>query len=101
METRLVGLCHEGLGFGGGYYYEPNRFGNSGNTFELGDINLVDTSVWYTISTAALGRSDDTIRFQLAAKNVLDEAYFVGTSHQMRIPLAAPRTVFASVSAEF
>ena len=92
---------YEGLGFGGGYYYESDRFGNSGNTFELGDISLVDASVWYTIPAAALGRPDGTIRFQLAVKNLLDEAYFVGTSSQMRIPLGTPRTVFASVSAEF
>lgn len=91
----------EGVGFGGGVFHENNRFGNSANTFDLGDYTLVDGSLWYTITAPQSIADDGTIRFQLAVKNLFDEEYFQGTSNFTRIPLGIPRTVFGSVSFDF
>lgn len=88
----------EGLGMGGGLFYESNRFGNNANTFELGGITLVDASLWYTIAASRVFGDDGTVRFQIAVKNIFDKEYFSGTSSPDRIPLGTPRTVYASIS---
>ncbi|MEM7767971.1 MAG: hypothetical protein AAF253_10860 [Pseudomonadota bacterium] len=97
--------ANPGLGFGGGYYYESERtgrFSGASNQLFLGDIQLVDASVWYTIAAPELfGRDDGTIHFQLAAKNIFDEAYYLNGFNPLRIPLGTPRSVFGSVSFDF
>ena len=91
----------EGLGFGGGYYYESNRTGDFG-AFDIGDINLVDASVWYTIGAPeVLGRDDGVIRLQVAAKNVFDDKHYLDGFDPQRISIGAPRTIVGSVSFDF
>ncbi|MEM0911802.1 MAG: TonB-dependent receptor [Pseudomonadota bacterium] len=99
---EVQGGQFEGLGFGGGYYYESDRFGNTANTLELGGIDTLDASLWYTIAAPDfLAREDGTIRFQLAVKNILDEEFYLGGSNPLRIPLGAPRSYTASLSFDF
>ena len=91
----------QGLGLGLGFFYESDRFGNNANTFELGDIFLVDASAWYTIPAPTSLSDSGTVRFQLALKNALDDEYLLGTGSPSRIPPGAPRSLFASVSFDF
>ena len=90
----------EGLGIGAGYFYTDDRFGDIANSFSLDSFNTVDLSVWYTLATPGFG-ADDTIRFQLAAKNIFEEEYYSGSGGATRINIGAPRTVIGSVSFAF
>lgn len=95
----------EGLGLGAGYYYESDRVmdaeGNLSSQLNLGDISLVDLSVWYTLPTSSMFGKSGNVRLQLAAKNVFDEEYYGAGFTVLRIPLGAPRTVIASLSFDF
>lgn len=95
----------EGLGLGAGYYYESDRVmdaeGNLSSQLNLGDISLVDLSVWYTVPTSSMFGKSGNVRLQLAVKNVFDEEYYGAGFNVLRIPLGAPRTVTASVSFDF
>ncbi|RMB08417.1 TonB-dependent siderophore receptor [Eilatimonas milleporae] len=91
----------EGLGFGGGVFHQGNRFGNNANTLELGTYTLVDASVWYTVPAPSFVRNGGIIRFQVAAKNLFDEAFFPAIGNPLRIALGTPRTVFGSISFDF
>lgn len=91
----------EGLGVGGGVFYQGDRFGDAGNTYELGSYTLADLSVWYTIAAPRALAEDGTIRFQLAAKNLFDEEYFPASGGNERINVGAPQSIFGSVSFEF
>lgn len=95
----------EGLGLGAGYYYESDRVmdaeGNLSSQLNLGDISLVDLSLWYTLPTSSMFGKSGNVRLQLAAKNVFDEEYYGAGFTVLRIPLGAPRTVIASVSFDF
>ncbi|MEM0955659.1 MAG: TonB-dependent receptor, partial [Pseudomonadota bacterium] len=89
----------EGLGVGGGIYYEAERFVDVAGLVELDDYMLVDLSTWYTIETPRIFGDAGTIRFQVALKNIFDETYYGGGSGvALRIPLGVPRSVFGSVS---
>jgi iron complex outermembrane receptor protein len=90
----------EGLGLGGGYFFVDDRPGDDANSFILDSYNLVDLSIWYTLAVSGVG-SDDTVRFQLAVKNLFDEEYFSASGGDLRISIGAPRTVFGSVSFAF
>ena len=99
---EVQGGRREGIGSGGGVYYESDRFADNGNNIGIGDITLADASVRYTIAAPESVSSDDTIRFQLAAKNVLDDEYYGGGSGgRLRMPLGTERTVFGSMSRDF
>ncbi|MEM1142911.1 MAG: TonB-dependent siderophore receptor [Pseudomonadota bacterium] len=92
----------EGLGIGGGVFYEGDRFAGPSNVLELEDYVLVDASLWYTMRAPSMFGSDEgTLRFQLAVKNVFDEEYFNNGGVVLRIPLGVPRTVFGSVSFDY
>ena len=95
----------EGLGIGAGYYYESDRVmdaeGNLSSQLNLGDVSLVDLSVWFTLPTSGIVGKSGNVRLQLAAKNVFDEEYYGAGFTVLRIPLGAPRTVIASVSFDF
>lgn len=90
----------EGVGAGAGAYYMGDRYGDSGNTWRLGDYTLMDASLWYNVNASAL-RPDSTVRFQLAFKNFLGEEYYPASGGDLRISLGAPRTVVGSVSVTF
>lgn len=90
----------EGLGFGGGVFHTGDRFGDNANTFTLGAYTTVDLSAWYTVAAPGLG-PDRTIRFQVAAKNLLDEEFFPASGGNARITVGAPRAFVGSVSFDF
>ncbi|AZQ83754.1 TonB-dependent siderophore receptor [Colwellia sp. Arc7-635] len=90
----------EGLGLGAGAFYVGDRYGNDSNTYELDAYTVVDLSVWYTLNVKNLG-ANDTLRFQLALKNVFDEEYYSASGGDLRISIGSPRTVFGSVSFDF
>ena len=75
--------------------------GNLSSQLNLGDISLVDLSVWYTLPTSSMFGKSGNVRLQLAAKNVFDEEYYGAGFTVLRIPLGAPRTVIASLSFDF
>ncbi|WP_334027669.1 TonB-dependent siderophore receptor [Alteromonas sp. P256] len=95
----------EGLGLGAGYYYESDRVldpeGNLSAQLNLGDVNLVDLSAWYSVKAPQMFSDDGTIRFQLAVKNVFEDEYYGAGFTVLRIPVGMPRTVFGSVSFDF
>lgn len=90
----------EGLGLGAGAFYVGDRYGDDSNTYKLDAYTLVDISAWYTVNVAGLG-ANDTLRFQLAVKNLLDEEYYSASGDDLRISIGTPRTVFGSVSFDF
>jgi iron complex outermembrane receptor protein len=90
----------EGLGLGAGAFYVGDRYGDDTNTYKLDAYTVVDLSAWYTVNVRGLG-ANDTLRFQLAVKNILDEEYFTASGGDLRISIGTPRTVFGSVSFDF
>lgn len=90
----------EGAGFGAGAFYVGDRYGDDNNSYTLDAYTVVDISAWYTLSVQNLG-VDDTLRFQLALKNIFDEEYYSASGGDLRISIGAPRTIFASVSFDF
>ncbi|MEM1114367.1 MAG: TonB-dependent siderophore receptor [Pseudomonadota bacterium] len=89
----------EGVGVGGGVYYEAERPLDALGLIAIDDYTLVDVSAWYTIQAPRFLRRDGTVRFQLALKNIFDEEYYgVGSGTPLRIPIGTPRTVTGSVS---
>jgi iron complex outermembrane receptor protein len=90
----------EGLGLGAGAFYVGDRYGDDTNTYKLDAYTVVDLSAWYTVNVRGLG-ANDTLRFQLAVKNILDEEYYTASGGDLRISIGTPRTVFGSVSFDF
>lgn len=90
----------QGLGLGAGYFFVDDRFGDDANTFTLDSYNTVDFSVWYTLSAPGWG-ADDSVRFQLAVRNLTDEDFFSASGGDLRINYGTPRTVFGSISFAF
>ena len=90
----------EGFGIGSGVFYTSDRFGDDANTFGLGSYTLADISAWYTLQVPG-GNGDQTMRFQLAAKNLFDEEYFPASGGTERISIGTPRAVFGSMSFDF
>ncbi|MEP1385127.1 MAG: TonB-dependent siderophore receptor [Paraglaciecola sp.] len=97
---ELQGGELEGLGMGGGLFYVGDRYGDDANTYKLDAYTVVDLSAWYTVNIPGLGASD-TLRFQLAVKNLLDEEYYSASGGDLRISIGTPRTVVGSVSFDF
>jgi len=97
---EIQGGKFEGAGFGAGAFYVGDRYGDDNNSYKLDGYTVVDLSTWYTLNVKNLG-ANDTLRFQLALKNVLDEEYYSASGGDLRISIGAPRTVFASVSFDF
>jgi len=77
-----------------------DRYGDDTNTYKLDAYTVVDLSAWYTVNVRGLG-ANDTLRFQLAVKNILDEEYYTASGGDLRISIGTPRTVFGSVSFDF
>ncbi|MBU2978528.1 TonB-dependent siderophore receptor [Alteromonas sp. C1M14] len=90
----------EGVGVGAGAFYVGDRYGDDNNTYKLDAYTLVDLSAWYTLNVNGLG-ANNSLRLQLALKNVLDEEYYSASGGDLRISIGAPRTVFGSVSFDF
>lgn len=97
---EVQGGKFEGLGLGAGAFYVDDRYGDNNNTYKLDAYTVVDLSTWYTINVKNLG-ANDTLRFQLALKNIFDEEYYSASGGDLRISIGAPRTVFGSISFDF
>ena len=97
---EVQGGDFEGLGLGAGAFYVGDRYGDDTNTYKLDAYTVVDLSAWYTVNVHGLG-ANDTLRFQLAVKNILDEEYYTASGGDLRISIGTPRTVFGSVSFDF
>jgi len=97
---EVQGGDFEGLGLGAGAFYVGDRYGDDTNTYKLDAYTVVDLSAWYTVNVRGLG-ANDTLRFQLAVKNILDEEYYTASGGDLRISIGTPRTVFGSVSFDF
>ncbi|MDO6507111.1 TonB-dependent siderophore receptor [Colwellia sp. 4_MG-2023] len=97
---EVQGGTFEGLGLGAGAFYVGDRYGDDNNSYKLDAYTVVDLSAWYTLNVKKLG-ANDTLRFQLALKNVLDEEYYSASGGDLRISIGSPRTVFGSVSFDF
>ena len=83
----------QGLGFGVGFNYVGDRFGDLANTFKLGD---------YLIGNAAIFYNRDRYRFALNFKNI-SNAYYIesSTGNDGGIEPGAPFTVIGSFSVKF
>lgn len=97
---EVQGGKFEGVGLGAGAFYVGDRYGDDKNTYKLNAYTVVDLSAWYTVNVKSLG-ANDTLRFQLALKNILDEEYYSASGGDLRISIGTPRTVFGSVSFDF
>ena len=90
-----------GLGFGVGVFYSSDRYGNNGNTWDLGSYTLVDASIWYNLPFSFVGRDESLpTRIQLSGKNLADEVYYPasGFDNGQRINIGTPRSWFLSVT---
>ncbi|MEM8987771.1 MAG: TonB-dependent siderophore receptor [Pseudomonadota bacterium] len=90
----------EGLGVGGGVFFQGDRFGDDANTYTLDSYTVADLSTWYTVPAPGLG-PDQTVRLQFTAKNIFDEEYFPASGGNERINIGAPRSYFGSISFDF
>jgi len=87
----------KGLGFGAGAYYVGKRYGDSENTWDIGDYTLFDVGAWYYLPWA----KENRLRFDLGVKNITDEEYYTASGGTYRVAVGSPRTVFAGIRAEF
>lgn len=87
----------QGLGFGLGIAHASNRFGDTANSYSIGDYTIIDSSIWYYIplSTGA------QLRLDAGVKNIADDHYYASSGGTYRIGVGGPRTVFAGLSVEF
>ncbi|NEQ88698.1 MAG: TonB-dependent siderophore receptor [Moorea sp. SIO2I5] len=84
----------EGLGFGVGFNYVSDRFGDNANSFKLGD---------YFLTNAAISYKRDNWRAGLNIRNLFDTEYIEGTANS-RLFLNSPGegfTIIGSFSIEF
>jgi iron complex outermembrane receptor protein len=89
-----------GLGFGAGVFYSADRFADSTNTWSLGGYTVVDAGVWYYVPVS-FGGENSQIKWQLNAKNILDERYVASSGGDLRITPGTPRMILATVAYEF
>ncbi|ABW28387.1 TonB-dependent siderophore receptor [Acaryochloris marina] len=84
----------EGLGFGLGFNYVGDRFGDNANTFQVGD---------YCLANAALFYKRDNWRFGLNFTNIFNVEYISSTNNSRDFGNApgAPFTILGSVSVSF
>jgi iron complex outermembrane recepter protein len=83
----------KGLGFGVGFNYVGDRFGDLANTFKLGD---------YLIGNAAIFYTRDRYRFALNFKNISNARYIESsTGNEGGAEVGAPFTVIGSFSVKF
>jgi iron complex outermembrane recepter protein len=83
-----------GLGFGLGFLYLSDRFGDLENTFTLPSFFRTDAAVYY---------QRDNWRAQLNIENLFDIDYFTSSNFDSRLGVnpGAPLTVLGTISVEF
>lgn len=83
----------KGLGFGVGFNYVGDRFGDLANTFKLGDYLIGNASIFYT---------RDRYRFALNFKNISNARFIESsTGNEGGIEPGTPFTVIGSFSVKF
>ncbi|MGI0485836.1 TonB-dependent siderophore receptor [Pantanalinema rosaneae CENA516] len=83
----------KGLGFGAGFEYVSNRFGNLANNFQVGD---------YLIGNAAIFYRRDNYRFAVNIRNLANANYIRALSgNDTGIEPGEPLTVIGSFSLQF
>lgn len=84
----------EGLGFGLGFNYVGDRFGDLTNTFRAGDYFLANVALFY---------KRDNWRFGLNFNNIFNVEYITSTNNSRNFGNApgAPFTILGSVSVSF
>lgn len=87
----------KGLGFGAGAYYVGKRYGDSANSWDIGDYTLFDVGAWYYLPL----QDEKRLRFDLGVKNLMDEEYYAASGGNFRVSVGSPRTFFAGLRAEF
>lgn len=101
ISYEFQGGSMAGVGFGTGFFYSDDRFGDNANTWSLGDYTTYDASIWYNLPFSFSGR-DETLptRIQLSGKNLSDEEYFPasGFNNGQRVNIGTPRSWFISVT---
>jgi iron complex outermembrane receptor protein len=86
-----------GLSVGAGVYFQDQREGDQGNSFELPGYGRVDALVKYQLPIA---KAKTTLQFNV--ENLLDHQYYAATSNSNTfITPGAPRTFIGSVKVEF
>jgi len=87
----------KGFGISTGLSHVANRYGDTNNSFELGDYTLLDAGIWYYLPP--IGGS--SIRLDLGVKNITDEKYYTASGGTYRISVGAPRTFFSGIRVDF
>lgn len=87
-------------GLGAGAFYVSDRYGDTANSWTLGDVTTADASIWYTLPVNVSGFKSD-VRLQLSGKNLFDEEYYSASGGDLRVSIGDPRTVLFSASATF
>jgi iron complex outermembrane receptor protein len=83
----------QGLGFGIGFEYASDRYGDLANSYRLGD---------YFIGNAAIFYQRDNYRFALNFRNFTDEHYIkAATGNEGGIEVGTPFTITGSASIRF
>ncbi|ACK67023.1 TonB-dependent siderophore receptor [Rippkaea orientalis PCC 8801] len=84
----------EGLGFGGGFNYVDERFGDNANSFRLESYTLANAAVFY---------ERDNWKFALNIRNIFDEDHIKGSenSRNNEIYPGEPFTLLGSISVKF
>jgi iron complex outermembrane recepter protein len=83
-----------GLGFGLGFLYLSDRFGDLDNTFTIPSFFRTDAAVFYR---------RDNWRAQLNIENLFDIEYFTSANFDSRLGVnpGAPLTVLGTITVEF
>ncbi len=94
LTYRIQDGFFEGLGFGGGFNYVDDRFGDNDNTFRLEG---------YTLGNAAIFYERDNWRLALNIRNVFDRNYIQGTDNTRvrEVYPGEPFTAIGSLSITF
>jgi iron complex outermembrane receptor protein len=87
-----------GLNFGTGVAVAGQKQGDNANTFQLPGFVRWDASVGYAFKN---GPGGSRISTQLNVYNLLDKAYYLGSSNRFNIQPAQPITFVGSVKIEF
>ena len=81
-----------GLGFGLGFFFVGDRFGDLDNSFVLPGYIRTDAALFY---------KRDNWRVGLNVRNLLDQRYFTGSDGRLSIIVGEPITVIGSIGVEF
>jgi iron complex outermembrane recepter protein len=90
-----------GLSLGGGVYVFGERQGDNQNDFQLPAYARIDAMILYSLQPGVLPSWVKKLTAQLNVKNLLNTGYYLNSSTNLNIFPGAPRTIIASLRAEF